>query len=245
MKWVFALLAVAFGIGFVVFGVGSGGTGVGDVLKDLFGGGSQVENASVQDAKDGVAANPDDPDALLALASAYRESQQPGLQAQALEKLVALQPTNADAYSQLGRAWFLAADNAVQEASSSPNLERVPLTSDLCTFPGTSGIIGAICEDPIDQSLSATQNRQIQDLIQRSNELYAKAATAFEELSKLRPDEPSSWLFLANAQSQAGNQDAQLAAYEEFLKRFPDDPNAEQIKTIVDQLKSSNDSLVG
>ena len=38
-KWVFLLLAIAFGIGFVAFGVGTGvsGTSLGDVLRDLIG----------------------------------------------------------------------------------------------------------------------------------------------------------------------------------------------------------------
>ena len=37
-KWVFLLLAIAFGVGFVAFGVGTGvgGTSIGDVLRDIF-----------------------------------------------------------------------------------------------------------------------------------------------------------------------------------------------------------------
>ena len=37
-KWVFLLLAIAFAVGFVAFGVGTGvgGTSIGDVLRDIF-----------------------------------------------------------------------------------------------------------------------------------------------------------------------------------------------------------------
>ena len=33
-KWMFVLLALVFGLGFVVFGVGAGGTGIGDIFRD-------------------------------------------------------------------------------------------------------------------------------------------------------------------------------------------------------------------
>ena len=33
-KWMFVFLALVFGLGFVVFGVGAGGTGVGDIFRD-------------------------------------------------------------------------------------------------------------------------------------------------------------------------------------------------------------------
>ena len=32
-KWMFVFLALVFGLGFVVFGVGAGGTGIGDIFR--------------------------------------------------------------------------------------------------------------------------------------------------------------------------------------------------------------------
>jgi hypothetical protein len=50
-KWVFLLLAIAFGIGFVAFGVGTGvgGTSIGDVLRDIIG--QQNAAGSLDDAQ--------------------------------------------------------------------------------------------------------------------------------------------------------------------------------------------------
>ena len=62
-KWVFLLLAIAFALGFVAFGVGTGvgGTSIGDVLRDIFSssGGGQDLDSLKQDA----AKNPNDPNA--------------------------------------------------------------------------------------------------------------------------------------------------------------------------------------
>ena len=69
-KWVFILLALSFAIGFVVFGVGSGGgAGLGDLLQG--GGGSSTSGPSVSDAQKKI-----DKGNLVAykeLADAYRQ----------------------------------------------------------------------------------------------------------------------------------------------------------------------------
>ena len=245
MKWVFAFLAAAFAIGFVVFGVGTGGGGIGDVLDDLFGRNDPVQLQSVQEAKQRVAESPNDPEALLALASAYRATGQPRLQAETLERVVVIRPDDGQTLAQLGRAWFTAGDTATQQAGETAQLRTTPITSDLCTFPGSSGLIGAVCDDPVDQAMSSATSQRVQELLDEAKGLYGRAADSFEKLTVVKPDEATSWLFLASAAREAGDSDAQLAAYEEFLKRFPDDTNAPQIKEIVDQLKNTNDTVVG
>jgi hypothetical protein len=40
-KWMFVLLALVFGLGFVLFGVGAGGVGVGDIFRDASGSSGQ------------------------------------------------------------------------------------------------------------------------------------------------------------------------------------------------------------
>src|SRR6188768_4524807 len=50
-KWMFLFLALVFALGFVGFGVGAGGVGFGDVIRDAAGGGGQP---SVSDAEEHV-----------------------------------------------------------------------------------------------------------------------------------------------------------------------------------------------
>src|SRR6266542_4358659 len=57
-KWVFVFLALVFGLGFVVFGVGSSGvSGLSDIFSGVRGGGS---GTSIQKAEKKAAANPKD-----------------------------------------------------------------------------------------------------------------------------------------------------------------------------------------
>src|SRR5436305_15230629 len=52
-KWVFVFLAAVFALGFVFFGVGSGSTGLGDILRgnfNLFGNGSSGVSSGVKKA---------------------------------------------------------------------------------------------------------------------------------------------------------------------------------------------------
>ncbi|MFN8188169.1 MAG: tetratricopeptide repeat protein [Gaiellales bacterium] len=245
MKWVFALLALLFAVGFVVFGVGTGTGGVGDFLGDLFGSNDGAEIESVEEAQQRVEENPQDPEALLALVAAYRSTRQPKLQAETLERYLELRPDDADAVSQLGRAYFTAAQDKVTEASAVGAQYATPITSELCTFPDTSGLVGAICDDPIDQALSNAVGQQAADLYTQADGLFAQSVKAFDRLTVLRPDDPTSWLFLGNAARSAGDPEAQLAAFKEFLTRFPSDPNRDEIQKIVDQLENSDDQVVG
>ena len=59
-KWMFVLLALVFGLGFVLFGVGAGGVGVGDVFRDAGGGRGQ----SVSDAREETEEQPEGPRGL-------------------------------------------------------------------------------------------------------------------------------------------------------------------------------------
>src|SRR5581483_9716288 len=69
-KWMFVALAVVFGLGFVIFGVGAGGTGIGDLFRNGSGGGSG--GPSVKRALERTREHPNDPAAWDELANAYR-----------------------------------------------------------------------------------------------------------------------------------------------------------------------------
>ena len=72
-KWVFLLLAVFFAFGFVAFGVGAGGSGIGDYFADLFNRNSVASGQpSVEDAQKKVAENPNDPKARLEPPTPFR-----------------------------------------------------------------------------------------------------------------------------------------------------------------------------
>lgn len=92
-KWVFLLLALVFGIGFVGFGVGTGlnGGSVGDILGGVFGAEGDA-TPSVSEAQGRVDDHPDDPDAYVDLGRAYQAEQQLPEAAAAYEQAAALRP---------------------------------------------------------------------------------------------------------------------------------------------------------
>src|SRR5919201_2140376 len=72
-KVMYVLLALAFAIGFVAFGVGSGSTGIGDILRgNFFGGSGNSTSSRIKDQQKQVAAHPNDMEAYLTLATFYQ-----------------------------------------------------------------------------------------------------------------------------------------------------------------------------
>src|SRR6266498_1693259 len=55
-KWVFVFLALVFAVGFVAFGVGSGSSGISDILRGNFGGGGT--SSQIKDDQKKIKANP-------------------------------------------------------------------------------------------------------------------------------------------------------------------------------------------
>src|SRR5918912_173052 len=71
-KWIFALLALVFAVGRVAFGVGAGGSGIGDFLSQIVNGGGGTSGPSVEDALKKLRDNPKNANAQLELAKAYQ-----------------------------------------------------------------------------------------------------------------------------------------------------------------------------
>ena len=87
----------------MAFGVGAGGSGIGDYFSDLFNRNSVASGQpSVEDAQKKVAENPNDPKARLELANALQAAKRPEDAIKELERYVALRPKDADALQQLG-----------------------------------------------------------------------------------------------------------------------------------------------
>ncbi len=98
-KWVFVLLALIFGLGFVVFGVGAGGTGIGDILRgDNSGSGG---SPSVKKALAATEKTPNDPEAWRELSTAYQTD---GKNTEAIDALRASHHTSLRRHGRAPRA---------------------------------------------------------------------------------------------------------------------------------------------
>src|SRR5436190_9981758 len=101
-KWVFLLLAVIFAGGFVFFGVGSGSTGLGDLLRgnfNIFGSNNSgsTNSSAVKSALKKTQAHPKDPNAWNDLATAYQTDGKLTEANAALEHVLKLKPNDIGA----------------------------------------------------------------------------------------------------------------------------------------------------
>jgi hypothetical protein len=95
-KWMFVFLALVFGVGFVAFGVGAGGTGIGDIFRNhqSGGGGQSVKSALAETQK-----HPNDPKSWSDLANVYRTGSETDKAIAAQVRYTELAPKDADGFS--------------------------------------------------------------------------------------------------------------------------------------------------
>jgi tetratricopeptide (TPR) repeat protein len=236
-KWVFLALAVAFALGFVAFGVGAGGSGIGDYLADLFRGSPDTgENPSVEDARAKVAENPNDLGARRELANALQASGQLAAAIPHLEQFTEGRPKDADALAQLASLYAARAEEQGRAAQAAQTDASGAAFSREIT--GTS---------PLAESFSGPiANLEQEEITARTNELYlalqstyAKQADAWQRLTELQPREASHYLQLGQAQFLAGSTTAAIDAWKRFLELAPDDPNAPLIRRQIRALEQS------
>jgi tetratricopeptide (TPR) repeat protein len=238
-KWVFLALAVAFALGFVAFGVGAGGSGIGDYLSDLFRGNPDSGgNPSVEDARAKVAESPNDLGARRELANALQADGQLAAAIPHLERYTEGRPKDVDALTQLASLYAARAEQQGQALQAAQAGASGTAFSREITSPAS----------PLAESLSGPiTNLEQEKVSARVNELYlavqstyAKQADAWQRLTELQPTEASHYLQLGQAQFLAGSTTAAIAAWERFLELAPDDPNAPLIRRQLRALEQSS-----
>jgi tetratricopeptide (TPR) repeat protein len=228
-KWMFVLLALVFGLGFVLFGVGAGGVGVGDIFRDASG----TSAESVSDAREKTQETPNDPEAWVDYSTALQTEGQTQEAIAALDHAVELRPKDPDLYRQLAGLHLTLATQRQQEAQLAQLAAayRAPAQSFLL-LSGSSG--QSVLEDPIARGVTSQANERATTAYQSAQQQAALAVDAYERLAELQPQDPNVQLELAQAAQQTGDATTAIAAYERFLELAPDDPNASIVR---DQLK--------
>jgi len=238
-KWVFLLLAIFFAFGFVAFGVGAGGSGIGDYFADVFNRNSVASGQpSVEDAQKKVAENPNDPKARLELANAYQAAKRPEDAVRELERYVKLRPKDAQALQQLGALYDQRALNARRDLEAAQAGAPGSAFGQEITDPSSplSQALGQGAITSIEQQRASEEQNVAIAAIQAA---YTKEADIYQRLIKLRPDDPTLLLTLGQVEYFSGDTNAAIAAYERFLELAPDDPSASLVKQELKRLKSA------
>jgi tetratricopeptide (TPR) repeat protein len=237
-KWVFLLLAIAFGIGFVGFGVGTGvgGTSIGDVLRDLIG--QRSSSTSLDDVRKQAQEHPKDADAQLAYATALQARGRTQEAITALERYTALKPKDTDALRQLANLWGSVANKASQEEEIARGQAAGVSAASSFAQP-SSQFLQDVEQNKIAQTLAEQANARASAARAGAQSAYAHEEKVYESLTLLIPDDPSIFLSLGISAQQAADYESALAAYKRFLALAPNDPSAAQVKQQVALLKQA------
>ena len=237
-KWMFVLLALVFGLGFVIFGVGAGGIGVGDVFRGGGGAGGS-DTPSVKEARAKIAADKQNAQAYRDLATALQADGKGDESIEPLEQYTALKPKDTDALRELA-GLYLAQASRLQQRAQIAQIRAQYLTGG-STFgqPLQLGDGQSLGEDPVRRAIEAIATAELTEAYTAAQQAYASAKETYDRLAKAAPDDANIQIELAQVAEQTGDTKGAIAAYERFLELAPDDPSAPIVRQQVKQLKAA------
>jgi tetratricopeptide (TPR) repeat protein len=241
-KWMFVLLAIVFMTSFVFLGVGSGSSGIGDLLQgnwgDLFGGGSG-SSAQVKKDQNRIEKNPKDYAAYRDLAAAQAADGKLDDAIATLEKLKTLHPKDIDGLTQLAGLFVRKADLARTEAIAA-QAEAQTVVSPSTFAPAPTTGIGKAFQSfsyPVVDAVQKKVNDKLNAAYSKMTGAYGQAVAAYKDVAKVSPNDPSIQFALAQTAEQAQDTTTAIAAYKRFLKLAPEDPTAPAIRQRLKQLQ--------
>jgi tetratricopeptide (TPR) repeat protein len=235
-KWMFVFLALVFGLGFVLFGIGAGGTGVGDIFRNA---GGTSGAPSISDARERTEENPKDAEAWRDLSTAYQTEGQAAEAIAALNQYVDLRPKDDAALRELA-SLYLSRGRERAQAAQLAQYQASFASGGTDVLPGLSANGRPVVTDPIAGAVQASRSAVVQDLAGQAQDAYNKAVETYRELVVVVPNDPNVQLELAQAAQQAGDAQTAIGAYETFLRLAPDDPNAAIVRQQLKQLRAGS-----
>ena len=227
--WVFLLLAFVFAGGFVFFGVGSGSTGLGDLLRgnfNIFGSnGTSTNSSAVKSALKKTQNHPKDPNAWNALATAYQTDGKTDDANKAYQHVLKLRPNDTTALQSVAAYYQNKAQIKYTEAQ---NLQaQAPLTFGNVIGVSSSSQIGQMLgNDPTAQQLT----QKAQTAYSEYTAALQKDAQVYKRLAKLQPTDVNTQYYYATLADATGDTTSAIAAYKKVIKLAPTDPSAQQAR---------------
>ncbi|HET7807433.1 MAG TPA: hypothetical protein VFK71_02980 [Gaiellaceae bacterium] len=238
-KVIYVLLAVVFAGGFVFLGVGSGSTGIGDLLQGhLFGGNSGSSTSSqISDKQQAIRQHPKEVSLYLDLAGLYQTDNKEAQALTALQNAQKVAPNNVDVLNRIasiysaqaareGNRYTSILDTYNQNAAAAPGVD-------------TSSQLGqAITSDPYTQGLQ----QQLNEAYTKVTGAYTKVESAYKQAAqaaKGTSGEPTALLQWGSSATSANDLAGAIEAYTKFLKIAPDNPSAPTVRQTLAQLQAS------
>jgi tetratricopeptide (TPR) repeat protein len=241
-KWAYVGLAVAFVLGFVLLGVGSGSTGISDVLGNMFSSGSGG-GTSISKLQTKVDKNPGNAQAWRDLATALEQKQRTKDAVNALERYTTLRPKDQNALAELASQYgtlantyaadYTAAQNEASQFASPASVFAPPSTTPL----GKAFADPNALQDPISTTIQKQASAKQSTAYSNYQGAQKSAEAVYQKLVALNPSDATTQIQLGQAAQSAGDTATAIAAYNTFLKLAPTDPLAPQVKQALKSLK--------
>jgi tetratricopeptide (TPR) repeat protein len=234
-KWVFVLLIIVFGLGFVLLGVGSSGLGLGDVFNGIRGGGG---SASIDKPLKATQKNPKDALAWKQLATAYDSKGDYAAGLTAWQQYTQLRPKEIDGLNALAQDYGqqLQTQAADLQAAQADAQQAQPADLGPATTSPLGRALGSLA-DPLSQNKGDEANSRYQAAAAAYQQTASLLVAAFQKLAKLQPSDPGVQLQLAQTAESIGDVTAAIAAYKQFVKLAPEDASAPQAKARIKALE--------
>ncbi|HEU5242852.1 MAG TPA: hypothetical protein VFU33_00500 [Gaiellaceae bacterium] len=230
-KWVYALLAVVFGLSFVLVGVGSGGGGgLSQLYTGLFGGSG---GSSISKASDEVKTHP--AKGYRDLATAYEQAGQTASAVIALQQYLGIKKHDAATWAELGGLQMSQANTYATQYQSA---QAAAQTADPSApfLPG--GVLGsAVGQNPTYAGASAKASARTSALYQKATSAASGAVTSYQKAVKIHPRNATYLQELATAAQNAGNSTVELDALRSYLEVYPNSPLKSQYEKAIKSLE--------
>jgi tetratricopeptide (TPR) repeat protein len=235
-KWMFVLLALVFGLGYVIFNVGGTipGTGLGDILQNAGGADGRPD---VGDAEDKVRDNPTSAQAKLELADAYTQNDRPDDAIPVLTEYLDQRPRDADVVSRLA-GLFMGQGARHQQEAALAQAELQAAAPGAIFAPATGMMAQLRGQGEVEKALSSEANERLSSASSEAALSFQQARDNYKRLAELTPDDASVQFSIAQASEQAGDFESAIAAYRQFMKLAPDDPNVPAIRRQIQLLQA-------
>jgi len=225
-KWMFLFLALFFGLGFVLFGVGASGTGLGDLFRNHHGGSS---GGSVGSALQATLKHPKDPKGWQDLATAYELKGDIDLAINAQDQYTQLAPKDLDGLNQLAGLYRAQAQKQATIAQDA----QIAIVYSGTVSPAGDGLLvkgSPIFTDPLAAPLTRDASAKYTQALQIEQQALQNQLSTYQRVAAKSPKDPNAQLAIANAARDVGSTAAQIAAYRRFLVLAPDDANAALVR---------------
>ena len=242
-KWMFVLLAAVFSLGFVFLGVGSGSSGIGDLLQgnwsQLFGSGSGTSAQISKDEKK-IKADPKDYAAYRDLAAAQATKGKIDDGIATLLQLKSVHPRDVAGLTQLASLYLQKGDSARTVAINAQTRAQETVTPGAFAPAATTplGKVYKTFTEPLSSQLSSGATTAFSNAYTKMTSAYSQAVGAYKAVAAVTPNDPSVQFALGQTAEQAQDLTTAIAAYRAFLKLAPEDPSASAIKARIKTLQA-------